>query len=436
MRGILSPFLTDLDARARIKGSRDPLGAQPIWTRFGRHVVGNLTTVTNSLRDFTTVLLGYYFAERVAAELGPGSEVGTFLKWEQLAAYARAFYNNDYAFRGTERVQTALQGSTRVTLSSGQGSQILSDQKTYGLWGLYSVASAVSGLVEQAPPRLSPAGLEFVERFYMPAFRDVGTPNANRLVQFLSRPEYRIDLAKDEHSLCKCVARLLKRRVLEHEREFYRFHLVEGGPGDSTEGRQALLARIMESVISDREADWGPGLLRAFAKEAKGVGSSGESLAHRLERIRACESVLAPAARLYAYLQGFDGKALSVVAKRVKEEWGPSVSAIDLNQVRELRTELATIREDCADRLVGFAEALSQGQYLDALRLLVEQNQATMKIRGGAPWIEERNGRLHVRVRDEQGVIPARDELATLWRFPYFLDSLLLITLELRADKK
>lgn len=68
-----TPFLTDLDSRAAVKGSRDPLGIQSIWTRLGRHVVGNLTTVTNSVRDFTTTLLGYYFAERVADDVGPGT---------------------------------------------------------------------------------------------------------------------------------------------------------------------------------------------------------------------------------------------------------------------------------------------------------------------------------------------------------------------------
>src|SRR4051794_147638 len=107
MGTLLEPFLTDLDSRAQVKGSRDPLGAQPIWTRFGRHVVGNLTTVSNSARDFTTLLLGYYFAEQLAKQAEPGSELSTFLKWEQLAAYARAYHNKDVAFRGTERVQTA-----------------------------------------------------------------------------------------------------------------------------------------------------------------------------------------------------------------------------------------------------------------------------------------------------------------------------------------
>ena len=213
------PFLTDLDSRAPVKGSRDPLGAQPVWTRFGRHVVGNLTTVTNSVRDFTTLLLGYYFAERVAAERGPGSELATFLKWEQLAAYARAYFNNDYEFRGTERVQVRLQADTRLTLSNARAFQILSDQQTYGLWGLYSVASAASGLVEQDPARITPPALKFVEHFYLPVFRDAGIPNADRIVELLSRTETRVDLAKGERSLCASVARLLKRQILERERE-------------------------------------------------------------------------------------------------------------------------------------------------------------------------------------------------------------------------
>jgi hypothetical protein len=62
---LTSPFLTDLDSRAAVKGSRDPQGIQQIWTRLGRHVIGNLTTVSDSVRDFTTLLLGYYFAARL-----------------------------------------------------------------------------------------------------------------------------------------------------------------------------------------------------------------------------------------------------------------------------------------------------------------------------------------------------------------------------------
>src|SRR6516162_3171437 len=133
------PFLTDLDSRAAVKGSRDPLGIQQIWARLGRRVVGNLTTVSNSLRDFTTLLLGYYFAEQLSHELGSGTELTTFLKWEQLVAYSRAAVNKDFAFRGTERVRKNLNEGSRVTISDDRSHQILGDQKTYGLWGLYTM---------------------------------------------------------------------------------------------------------------------------------------------------------------------------------------------------------------------------------------------------------------------------------------------------------
>lgn len=134
------PFLTDLDSRAAIKGTRDALGIQQIWTRMGRHVVGNLSTVSSSTRDFTTTMLGYHFAEVIAKD-DPGSELQTFLKWEQLVGYIRVHMNGDGALRGIDRVKKNLAKSTRVTLSAEAPFQLLSNQKIYGLWGLYSVPS-------------------------------------------------------------------------------------------------------------------------------------------------------------------------------------------------------------------------------------------------------------------------------------------------------
>ena len=218
MSSLLSPFLTDLDLRAAVKGSRDPLGAQSMWTRIGRHVVGNLTTVTTSVRDFTTLLLGYFWAERISAELGPGSELATFLKWEQLASYSRAKVNKDYSFRGTERVRQTLTQGSRVTLSNSRAFQILSNQQTYGIWGLYSVASAASGLVEQDPARLTSVGLQFVERFYLPQFREAGFPNGNQIIKLLSQSEAKVDLERADSALSHVVAKILGRCTSEVER--------------------------------------------------------------------------------------------------------------------------------------------------------------------------------------------------------------------------
>src|SRR5438132_14310589 len=93
MSTLTTPFLTDIDPQAAVKGSRDPLGLQTIWARLGRHVVGNLTTVSTSVRDFTTLVLGYYFAERVSNESAGDGDLRVFLRWEQLAAYARGEIN-------------------------------------------------------------------------------------------------------------------------------------------------------------------------------------------------------------------------------------------------------------------------------------------------------------------------------------------------------
>ena len=107
---LTAPFLTDLDPQAAIKGSRDPLGIQPIWTRMGRHVVGNLTTVSTSVRDFTTTILGYYFAERVANEEAGGSDLAAFLEVGTTGLVRpRRYPNHDWGFRGTGAREEELQ---------------------------------------------------------------------------------------------------------------------------------------------------------------------------------------------------------------------------------------------------------------------------------------------------------------------------------------
>ena len=173
---LTTPFLTDLDTRAAVKGSRDPLGIQSIWTRFGRHVVGNLTTVSDSIRDFTTLLLGYHFAESLADETDSGSELAVFLRWEQLAAYSRAAVNQETGFRGTERVWKNLNEGKprRVVISDDRAQQILGNQKIYGLWGLYTMPARASGLLHGTPTRLTPPAREMVQETYIPLLEDGG----------------------------------------------------------------------------------------------------------------------------------------------------------------------------------------------------------------------------------------------------------------------
>ena len=428
------PFLTDRDSRAAVKGSRDPLGIQPIWTRFGRYVVGNLTTVSNSVRDFTSTLLGYWFAERVADQVEPGNELATFLKWEQLAAYARAHVNEDRAFRGTERVDRNLNEGTRVTLSDNPAHQILSNQKTYGLWGLYTVPARASFLLEGDPSRLTPPARAFVERHCLPILAAGGGRDARRICEVLSRSSVRLDLDGADAEMVDAVAKVLRPQLSAKELEFYRFHLLWGGPQDTTAGRQQQFAELLRDILEERAFAWSPAAVGHLAKAAARRGRDWETLAYHLGRIRTCESVLAPASAVFIYLLGFDGRAPDVVSRRLKDAWGNGLRTVDAAAFAELKGEIGAKDGPAGERWTGIATALTDGDYGRLIELLLAQNADVMSQRGGAPWIERRAGRLHVRFRDEQGALPDRTDLPRLWRFSYFLDSLYSVAAQLEQS--
>ncbi len=418
------PFLTDLDSRALVKGSRDPLGIQQIWVGFGRKVIGNLTMASSSVRDFTTLLVGYYFAEQLSHDLGSGSELATFLKWEQLGAYSRVKANGESGFRGTERVHKNLSEGSRVTLSDESAHQILSNQKIYGLWGLYSMPSRASGLLDGNPGRLTTESREIVEKIYIPILSKSGGQDARRVVQVLKPKSYRLDVDGADSALIQAVGLLLKHELHGSEEDFYRSHLLYGGPDDKTDGRQRQLAELLETTLTQKDFYWSPATVAELAKMARLRGEAWHSLASRLQRIAICESVLAPVSALFTHLLGLDGKTVSFIVDRLNKEWGPTIPSINSHEFRELRDEIASDDLTTGDRWVEIADAVGSGNYSRLIDLLSEQNKAVMADRGGSPWIERSEGKLKVRFRDEQGNLPSRDQLASLWRFPYFLGSL------------
>lgn len=436
------PFLTQLDSRAAIKGSRDPLGVQMIWTRLGRHVVANLTTVSTSVRDFTVLLLGYYFAARVAEEGGSAGDLATFLKWEQLASYARASVNKERGFRGTERVARRLQDGERVRLSVDAGAQILGNQKIYGLWGLYTVPAKASGLLEGDPTRLTGAARDVVERSLLSAMEQAGPKTVQGVVDRLRNSEYALDLhgARDA-AVLKGVARTLG-KLREPERQLYREHLLFGGLGDhdptrGTQGRQRLFAELLVDTRSSPDWALTPKTLRIIAaRAARRSEPAAQALAYRLERIVTAELTLAPAVALFEHVLGCDGQPLSAIADGVRRHWGKGPSqTIDVAAFEALEPELRLWGDDAGTgrRWVQIAASLHDAQYEETLRLLLEQNAAVMKARSAAaPWADVREGKLHVRFRDEQAThLPDVVELPNYWRHAYFVESLRAVALSL-----
>jgi len=161
-----------VDPDIAVKGSIDPLGMLPLWTRYGREVVGNFTTVTTSVRGFTTLLLGYHYARRMAEERGaePGEFIENFLKFEQMAAYSRRAWEEETgdsvgSIRGINRVRKRFADEKgKVRLGAGPKEQILSNQRAYGLWGLFSVAAEESGLIRRKEMRLADYAQVFLRK--------------------------------------------------------------------------------------------------------------------------------------------------------------------------------------------------------------------------------------------------------------------------------
>jgi hypothetical protein len=432
---LTTPFLTDIDPQAAVKGSRDPLGLQTIWVRLGRHIVGNLTTVSTSVRDFATLILGYYFAERVADEAGGDGDLAVFLRWEQLAAYARGGINRDFDFRGVERVKKNLDGG-RVRLGVDSTAQILSNQKTYGLWGLYSVPARSSGLVDGDPTRITPAARALVERVYLPIFAKEGFRHADGVVTRLAKRRADLDFSRADRRLLEAVAKVLDKQFNNSERETFRTHLLLGGPQDRTAGGQSIVAVAIESTFDDEDWTLSATSVRQLAKKCRVEGEVGRSVAERLERIRTAELLLAPAAALFGLLLNSSGQTVAELASTVRRHWGASIRTIDPGEIELLETELrdSTGDAEAGRRWVRLAIALAAGEFGLAINLLMEQNAFVMKTRAaGGPWVDLSDGRLRVRFSDEnRAQLPDKSELSSLWRHSYFIDSLRSVAVALQ----
>lgn len=428
------PFLTDLDSRAAIKGSRDPLGVQSIWTRLGRHVVGNLTTVSTSVRDFTVTMLGYYYADQVAEETGTSDDLRVFLRWEQLAAYARGGQNSDWSFRGTERARKNWDEGARIRLAADAASLIMSDQKTYGLWGLYTVPARSSGLVEGNPTRLTAEALRFVRDNYLPVLEWKAPARSQGLVTLLQKSRAELKPRDRDLQLLETVAKVLRKKLSGAERVFYARHLVDGGPTDSTAGRQRLLAGVLRKELGSDELPFSPGLVGHLAKQCRSQqGELGAAVAMYLERIRRAEQLLAPSVRLFAFLQSSDGQVLKQIVEDVRKHWGPGLRSVDRKALEAIEPELmgASGEIETGRRWLAIAEALAGGDYAAAIEGLLAQNREVMARRGGAaPWVEVSDGKLLVKVAADAGALPTKKELSDLWIHSYFLDSLRSVTRE------
>ena len=328
-------FLTEIDPRAAIKGSRDALGFTPIWARFGREVVGNLTTVTSSLRGFTTLLLGLYFADRAVASPRTSEEdrSNLFLKFEQLAAYSRLALgreNGDASvILGSVRATRRLRDNGHsVPISASVDGQILSNQRTNGLWGLYTVAARESGMVERDEHTLTPWAQKLVESEYLPRLSYTGSKDGAQVLGFLAKESSAFEPKGVHRQLAKALAAILSAKLGRSEGRFYEQGFVRGEADgfNTTFGRQAALWEILVEMndggVFAWETPFGFEELREAHKQVESRGN--ETLASALEHIEVLEPFFVAMAELLAMSSGkaIDGCPIS---KRTCGRLGVSV---------------------------------------------------------------------------------------------------------------
>ncbi|WP_222537030.1 hypothetical protein [Pedobacter polysacchareus] len=129
-------FLTLQDPDYMVKGSRDPLGFQVLWQAAGRQLIPCLSTVSISIRDFQLMSVAQYCKEKYKIS---DRDYGVFFTClEQLMAYSRFnYFKGDDSFNGIDRVRKVL-SDNRTKIQIGEKFQLLSNQRSYGIWGKYN----------------------------------------------------------------------------------------------------------------------------------------------------------------------------------------------------------------------------------------------------------------------------------------------------------
>lgn len=397
------PFLSLLDDRAKPKGSRDPLGFELVWTHYGRQIIGNLTTVTSSLNNFAVALLGFRWANEIHTGLPPNEQQSrireTFLRYEQLAGYLR-YLAGEREIMGITRVTRRIESADfQITLGMAADEQILSDQTSYGLWGLYSTAMRDSGLVKGDIRQTTSIGQQI-----------------SGLIEEKLDKELLIDLILsnsivDRRVMKKHADKFLQAMLQNSVQDQLLGILMQGGDNQVLQKEIWLLTRQLAE--GDKLHDGVP----EFLSSIKSM-TGNTMLIDRLVGIESIERLLVAANNLFHYCRRKDGEKLSALVKMIEGRYIYShlSSSLDLSAIPR------------GESLEKIRAAFMRSDVESAIREVLLLNRDVMAHRDGAPWVElEPDNTLRVRVPSETVELRSQESLETHWDYEYFVSSFLKI---------
>lgn len=389
-----------MDERSRPKGSRDPLGIEAIWSYMGRKVVGNLTTVTSNLDNFMVSLLCCAHASAATDQL---EQIQTnFLRAEQLAAYLRLAAGNE-SFLGITRAKANF-NKGHFSLGKEEPAQILSNQLSYGLWGLYSTAMQVAGLISGAERRLTEQGRTLVSEMVV-CLSENQWQSFNALAQ-----RSQLGVA-DVGTLASAFNRMLRDKQLRRTMVKALLNWQSAKPlqvelyGRATE----YLAHFKGEISVPLFCEW--------LKEST---ETSDALRDTVTQIKSLEPLLVLAATLMDWLQGQNGSERAALLDILQ----PRLEGLSFSNAWQTAAKLphsAFLRRLFEAGNAHDADAL--------INCVLEQNKLITQQRGGAAWLEWQGDVLRVRIANDRAYIPASlsSHCYGKWWNTYFIGSFLQI---------
>ncbi len=335
-------FLIKQDPNYTVKGSRDPLGFQVIWQEAGRRLIPHISTVSGSVKDFQIMSTAHYFQK--ALDMEDGAFETFFILFEQLMAYTRYCSFRDEGFGGIDKVKKVFSGSpgqVKISLSD----QLLSNQKSYGIWGKYIRP-------------FSDMGIKNDKLFY-----DVYSEKAGRNVDLqkqVSTLRKKLDGETSVVNVQKlpAFANILSKPA-DAEKELYVSKLLN----DHFEGELLSLFAAHPSIKK----------LHGLYDLLAGLDGASSNIRFKgvLHIIRQTEMVLSPLNRIFRYLQtGSFWKRTQLESDQYIRNWRSNINTAGLStEIKEL-----------ADLLKLPNWELVQG--------LAQRNEKVCAGRGSAPWIK------------------------------------------------
>jgi hypothetical protein len=374
-------FFSATDPNYRIKGSRDPLGFQSLWSSAGHMTVKHLSTVSCNLRDFMILSYANYFY----GDRDPRGFIRFFLKFEQACAYARWIINNEKSgFNGIDFINRRRDDSS-FSISLSPKDTILSNQRTYGIYGKYIRPSRDMGLFEASEYK------EVINK----SLRKTNLLKLTRILNFLfSDTDTPVILYRDD---LKPLAALLK-RITPGERDFYRNYILkilsENHPQNS----------LYEIISKDRSIIDVPFNLHPLINRLVNISGITDDLKFALLNIQSTDRVLHPLNMVFTHFLN-------------KSSW----SLKEIEDEKIFMEVPGKINYDFSDPTMRYLNDLLSHSPFDLIENIIKRNAEVSDTRSNQPWVI-REKQVYRVIYGENGMKVTSIDNVNGYEFPYFLN--------------